>query len=350
MSCTDPAVGNHHEERHTKKQKKEDKEEQEDKKESKTENVILVTGGTGLVGRALMEVVEADPQKNEKWIFLKSSDGDLRDKDQTSAIFDKYKPTHVIHLAAFVGGLFRNMKYPVEFWRYNVAMNENVLFCSHQHKVKKLVSCLSTCIFPDKTSYPIDETMIHNGPPHHSNEAYAYAKRMIDVQNRAYHGQYGSKFTSVIPTNIYGSHDNYHLEDSHVIPGLIHKFYLAKQKGEDMTVWGSGKPLRQFIYSVDLAKLFIWVLRHYDSPDPIILSVDESAEVTIKQVVEYIAEAFEFKGKINFDTSKSDGQHKKTASNTKLRKFLPDFQFTPIKEGIKASVKWFEENFDKVRK
>merc|ERR1712137_379559 len=122
--------------------------------------------------------------------------------------------------------------------------------------------------------------MVHNGPPHTSNEGYSYAKRMIDVQNRIYHRQYGCKFTSVIPTNIYGPHDNFNLEDSHVIPGLIHKCYLAKKNNTPLTVWGTGSPLRQFIYSEDLAKLFVWVLREYDSVDPIILSVDESAEVS----------------------------------------------------------------------
>lgn len=138
--------------------------------------------------------------------------------------------------------------------------------------VKKLVSCLSTCIFPDKTTFPIDETMIHDGPPHFSNEGYAYAKRMVDVQNRMYNSQHGCNFTAVIPTNIFGKHDNFHLDDSHVIPGLLHRGYLCKQKGEDFTIWGTGKPLRQFIFSTDLARLMIWTLREYEESDPIILS------------------------------------------------------------------------------
>lgn len=114
--------------------------------------------------------------------------------------------------------------------------------------------------------------MIHNGPPHFSNEGYAYAKRMVDVQNRMYKAQHGCNFTAVIPTNIFGKHDNFHLDDSHVIPGLIHRGYLCKQKGEPFTIWGSGKPLRQFIFSTDLAKLMIWTMREYEEADPIILS------------------------------------------------------------------------------
>merc|ERR1712157_234386 len=144
-----------------------------------------------------------------------------------------------------VGGLYGNMRANLEFFRINMAINDNVLSLAKEFKVEKVVSCLSTCIFPDKTSYPIDETMVHNGPPHSSNEGYAYAKRMIDVLNRCYNEEYGCKFTSVIPTNIYGKHDNFSIEDGHVIPGLIHKAYLAKKNNTDLTIWGTGKPLRQ---------------------------------------------------------------------------------------------------------
>ena len=216
--------------------------------------------------------------------------------------------------------------------------------------MQKLVSCLSTCIFPDKTSYPIDESMIHNGPPHFSNEAYAYAKRMIDVQNRIYHAQYGCQFTSVIPTNIYGPHDNYHLQESHVIPGLIHKLYLAKRDNTPFTAMGSGRPLRQFIYSRDLARLFIWVLRSYHDPSPIILSVDEKDEVTIKDVVNTIVKAMDYQGEVRWDASGADGQYKKTASNAKLRSLHPGFQFTSFEQGVKESVDWFVNNYDTARK
>mmetsp|Transcript_15372 Transcript_15372/g.30219 ORF Transcript_15372/g.30219 Transcript_15372/m.30219 type:complete len:323 (+) Transcript_15372:26-994(+) len=312
--------------------------------------VVMVTGASGLVGKAIQQCVTEEQNSAEEWVFLSSKDGDLRDFNQTRALFEKYRPTHVIHLAAMVGGLFKNMRYPVEFWNDNVHMNNNIMQLSREFKVKKLVSCLSTCVFPDKTTFPIDETMIHNGPPHASNEAYAYAKRMIDVTNRAYNKEYGCNFTSVIPTNIYGPHDNWHLEDSHVIPGLIHKFYLAKQNGSDMTVMGSGTPLRQFIYSKDLALLFIWVLRHYHSPEPIILSVDEEDEVTIAEVARTIADAIGFSGELRFDTSKADGQHKKTASNRKLRSLYPDFQFTPFQQGVKAAVDWFVANYETCRK
>ncbi|EGG15288.1 GDP-L-fucose synthetase [Cavenderia fasciculata] len=314
--------------------------------------VVLVTGGGGLVGKGIEQYVKENNRPNEQWVFLRSSDGDIRSKEQTTAIFTKYKPTHVIHLAARVGGLFSNMRHKVEFFRENIAINDNILSCCKEFNVIKCVSCLSTCIFPDKTTYPIDETMVHNGPPHPSNEGYAYAKRMLDVLGRAYNEEYGSscRFTTVIPTNIYGPHDNYHIADSHVIPGLIHKTYLAMKNNTDLTIMGTGKPLRQFIYSLDLAKLFVWVLDNYDELDPIILSVDDQDEVSITDVVTMITEAMGFKGKIIYDTSKADGQYKKTASNKKLRSLYPNLSFTPMKDAIKVSSQWFINNFEVARK
>jgi len=312
--------------------------------------VILVTGGSGLVGKGIQTVVEADPKDDEKWIFLSSKDGNLLSETETEAIFEKYKPTHVIHLAALVGGLFANMSANCDFFRNNMKMNDNILSSSHKHKVEKVVSCLSTCIFPDKTSYPIDETMVHNGPPHNSNFGYSYAKRMIDVQNRAYHEQHGCQFTSIIPCNVFGPHDNFNIQQGHVIPGLINKAYQAKKNGTPFEIWGTGAPLRQFIYSLDLAKLTVWVLREYQEIDPIILATDEADEVSIKDVAMMVVEASDFKGEVKFLTDKADGQFKKTASNSKLRKYLPEFKFVPTKQAIQETVEWFEKNYDTARK
>ena len=130
----------------------------------------------------------------------------------------------MIHLAALVGGLFANMSANCDFFRNNMKMNDNILSSSHKHKVEKVVSCLSTCIFPDKTSYPIDETMVHNGPPHNSNFGYSYAKRMIDVQNRAYHEQHGCQFTSIIPCNVFGPHDNFNIQQGRVATKIFEDF------------------------------------------------------------------------------------------------------------------------------
>jgi GDP-L-fucose synthase len=314
--------------------------------------VVLVTGGSGLVGQGIKAYVESEEghKKDETWIYLSSKEGDLRSRKDTEAIFEKYQPTHVIHLAAKVGGLFANMAQKVEFFRENILINDNIMECSRIYKVQKLVSMLSTCIFPDKTSYPIDETMLHDGPPHPSNEGYAYAKRLIDTMNRAYAEEYNCNFTSIIPTNIYGPHDNFSIQNGHVIPGLIHKCYLAKQNDTPFEIWGSGTPLRQFIYSLDLAELTVWVMRDYHDPTPITLSVDEAAEVSIRDVALAVAKAMKFEGEVKFDTTKADGQFKKTASNVKLRKYRPDYNFTSMEDGIQKAVDWFVANYETARK
>ena len=209
--------------------------------------VVLVTGGTGLVGKAIESVVESNKEEFESYsfVFISSKDADLSDLSQTRSLFERVRPRYVIHLAALVGGLFKNLRNNLDFLRVNLAINDNVLKMSHEFEVKKCISCLSTCIFPDKTSYPIDESMIHLGPPHDSNFGYSYAKRMIDILNKGYDNYYkyhkdpnrstDTIFTSIIPTNVFGPNDNFNLEDGHVVPGLIHKAYTAvtdaKQKG-----------------------------------------------------------------------------------------------------------------------
>jgi len=310
--------------------------------------VIMVTGGTGLVGRGIQAAVEMDKRDDEEWIFLSSKDGNLLNEADTISLFDRHKPTHVIHLAAQAQGLTQYGDRNCDFFCNNMRMNYNILECAHKASVKKLVSCLSTSIFPDDTTYPIDETMVHLGPPHSSNFGYSYAKRMIDVMNQAYNQQYGDMFTGVVPCNTYGPHDNFNLQDSHVMAGLINKAHQAKTNGTPFEIWGTGKPLRQFIYSLDLAKLLIWVMRDYQEIDPIFLVSDD--EVSIKDVAYMILEAIDFHGEVKFLTDKSDGQFKKTASNAKLRKYLPGFKFTPIKHAIKETVDWYCQNYQTARR
>jgi len=308
-----------------------------------------VTGGSGLVGNGIQTIIGNDKREDEEWIYLSSKDANLLSREETFAAFDKYKPTHVVHLAALVGGLYAHIGNNCDFFRKNMEMNDNILQASQKNNVKKLVSCLSTCIFPDKTTYPIDETMVHDGPPHASNFGYGYAKRMMDVQNRAYNEEHGCMFTSVIPCNIFGPHDNFNLEKSHVIPGLIHKAYEAKKNQTAFEIWGTGIAVRQFIYSLDLARLTIWAMREYKEIDPIIFAPDESDEVSIRDVSVMILEAIDFVGEVKFLTDRPDGQLKKTASNAKLRSYLPEFKFTPTRQAIEETVKWYNENHDTAR-
>eukprot|EP01080_Neovahlkampfia_damariscottae_P004486 gene4486-7867_t len=320
------------------------------------DDVIMVTGGTGLYGKAIQTVIEK-LKITGKWIFLSSKDGDLRIFEETKALFEKHKPTYVIHLAAFVGGLFRNMNYKVDFWINNVNMNNAILQLSHEYKVKKVVSCLSTCVFPDKIEkYPFDESVLSNGPPHFSNDAYAYSKRMLFHLGNWYMeqdkslNQKGTLYTSVIPTNLYGPNDNYHLKDGHVLPALMHKCYNSQKDDTDFVVFGSGKPLRQFLYSIDAAELMLWALCNYEDTEPVMFTVSPEEETSIGEVAKLIKDAFKLKQNMVFDTSKADGQFKKTATNAKLMKLFPDFKFTPMDIAIQESVDWFLNNYETARK
>ena len=308
---------------------------------------ILVTGGTGLVGNGIKSVSK-DYFEKYNFIYISSKDFNLKCYEETKAMFEKYRPNFVIHLAACVGGLYKNMNNKVEMLEKNLMINYNVVKCSHDYKVEKLISCLSTCIFPDKVTYPIDESFLHNGPPHHSNDSYAYAKRMLEIHSKAYRENYGDNFITVSPTNVYGPHDNFNLEDAHVLPALIHKCYLAKEANEDFIIRGTGSPLRQFIFSDDLAKLIMIILENHND-DNLILSPPESDELSIKDLATIIAKEFNYEEKIKFDSSYSDGQYKKTVSVNKLLNVIGDFQYTKIEDGIKKSVRWFIENKDNIK-
>ena len=192
--------------------------------------------------------------------------------------------------------------------------------------------------------------MLHNGPPHFSNDSYAYAKRLLETHCKAYQEQYGDNFICVIPTNIYGPYDNFNLENSHVIPALIHKCYLAKQESIPFIIAGSGKPLRQFIYSEDLAKLILWILENYNDKESIILSVSENEEISIADIGKIIANKFGYLDHIVFDQSKPDGQYKKTANNSKLIRLINNFEFIQIENGINKTIDWFIKNYDIARK
>ena len=298
---------------------------------------VLVTGGYGMVGSA-----------TESQIKLSRETCDLTNPKQTEKLFQLIKPDGVIHCAGKVGGIGGNSNYKGEYFYDNLMINTNVIEAARKAGVKNLVAFLSTCVFPDKVKYPLTVDQIQLGEPHESNYPYAYAKRMADVQIRAYREQYGINYTSIIPSNIYGTNDNFSLEHGHVMPMLIHKLYLAKQNKTDFTVWGSGKPLREFIYSKDIAKIAEWALFNYEGTDPLIVSGDE--EISIKDLVGLLVDEFKFKGKVIFDKTKPDGQLRKPSDNSKIKELMPDFEYTPFEQGIKETVNWFIENYDEARK
>ena len=298
---------------------------------------VLITGGGGMVGSAM-----------ESPIKLTRNYCDLLNRKQTNRFFSAVKPDGVIHCAGKVGGIGGNSNYKGQYFYENILINTNVIEAARQAGVQNLVSFLSTCVFPDKVSYPLTVDQVHQGDPHDSNYPYAYAKRMADIQIRAYREQYNINYTSIIPSNIYGPNDNFSLEHGHVMPMLIHKLYLAKKNKTDFIVWGSGKPLREFIYSKDIAKIAEWVLFNYKGTDPLIVSGDE--EISIKDLVGILVDEFKFKGKVKFDKTKPDGQLRKPSDNSAIKKLIPDFEYTPFEKGIKETVSWFIENYESARK
>jgi len=312
---------------------------------------ILVTGGHGLVGRAIENLRKGDYY----FIFLNSKMCDLTNYTETLKFFQELKPDIIIHLAACVGGLFKNMSQRVQMFEENILMNTHVIKIAHLIGVQDLIACLSTCIFPESDF--LNESMLHDGPPHPSNEGYAYAKRMLEVHCRVYRDQFGRNYNCIIPTNVYGPHDNFNLEDSHVIPALIHKCYLAIKNNIPFEIKGSGKPLRQFIYSMDLAKI-IFILLEKNIKGCVILSPTQ--EYSIKTVAEMIKLSFEKAKLLNINCNSqveclinnkySDGIYRKTADNSKLNSILPNFEFTSLKDGIDQSVNWFIQNYETLRK
>lgn len=302
-------------------------------------NKILVTGGYGLVGSEF---------KSDEYYRLSSKETDLRIGKDVDLLLSENKFDGVIHCAGKVGGIAANMNYKGEYFYENVMINTNIIESSRKNNIKNLVAFLSTCVFPDQVEYPLTENKIHLGPPHFSNDAYAYAKRMADIQIRAYKEQYDLNYKSVIPSNIYGPNDNYSITNGHVLPSLIHKCYLARENKTPLTIWGSGKPLREFIFSKDIKKLTEWVLYNYNENEPIILSTSE--EISIGEVVDMIVEIMNFKGDIIFDSSKPDGQFRKPSDNSKIKNYLPNFKFTSIYEGLKETIEYFEKKYTIIRK
>jgi GDP-L-fucose synthase len=227
----------------------------------------------------------------------------------------------------------------------------------HKYGVKRGVFCLSSCIYPALPSkFPMDETQIHEGPPHPSNEGYAYAKRMLELQCRQYNKAYNTEYICVVPVNLYGEYDNFSLKDGHVIPALMHRFHntLVKNKlnntNEKHIAYGTGKPLRQFLYAGDFATLICVILLDKTSTSTLPISCCGD-ELSIKSMIYILADAMDIdENDIVFDASMADGCMKKTVSNTKLLSRYPGFKFTSLQNGLKKTYEWFKENYDDIRK
>ena len=219
-------------------------------------------------------------ESEHTFIRVGSADYNLMLGSEADRMLAENNPDAIIHLAAKVGGVKANMDYLGDFFYENVLINTHVLESAHQHGVSKVVSLLSTCVYPNQVNYPLTPDQVHNGPPHNSNYAYAHAKRMLDVQSRAYRDQYGCNFITAIPNNLFGENDNFDLDNSHVLPAMIRKMYEATLYNRDVVLWGDGTPLREFTYSADLARALLLLVEGYDGRDPI--NVGNTVEISIK--------------------------------------------------------------------
>lgn len=303
---------------------------------------LLVTGANGLIGSAIRR---ANPPSTT---YLGRNDLDLTDFAATKKVFMEIKPDCIIHAAAVVGGISANKSHPGSLLRDNAMININTMEAARLAGVSKMVSFLSTCAFPDKAAYPLNEKNFHDGPPYDGTFGYAYAKRTLEAQTRAYRKEWGVNYVTVIGTNFYGPGDNFSLTEGHALASLIHKCYLAKINKTDIEVWGSGKPLREFLFADDVARLALWAVEQYNEDTPLIFT--SGIEESIKQVVENIVEKMGFENKVIFDTTKPDGQSRRPSDASRLKMLLPNFKFTPLADGIGQTVKWFLEQYPDVRK
>ena len=297
--------------------------------------MILVTGGSGLVGKHLEEIM---PDA----IYLSSQHVNLRETGPTEYIIKRYNPDVVIHLAARVGGITDNIAHPVEYLEDNILINTNVLRACHAADVDRVISILSTCIYPDKVDkYPMSENQLFDGPPPPDNFAYAMSKRSSAALVDAYVQQYGKKWCYLIPCNLYGEHDKYEEHHSHFVSALIKKIYEAT---DTIEIWGTGKPLRQFMHAEDLARVIKYmidnnIVDNFNVAPDYVHSIEEITKIGMESCGKGDLE-------ITYDGTKPDGQYRKDVDSSKLLSVLNDFEFTSLEEGIRRVYDNFSERYN----
>ena len=300
---------------------------------------ILVAGGSGLVGSAIVRELKG---LNKDVIGISSKDVDLLDRNKTFEFINNLKPTTIIDSAAKVGGIGGNNSYPVEFLSQNLQIQSNLMDAAHAAKVSKFVFLGSSCIYPRDCAQPIKEEYLLTGELEQTNSAYAVAKIAGIELIKSYRKEYGYKWISVMPTNMYGPNDNFDLENGHVLPVLIRKFIEAKQSGSgEVILWGSGSPLREFLHVDDLAKAVVLCMDKYDDSKQI--NIGSGQEVSIKDLADKISKAVGFSGEIIWDSSKPDGTMRKVLDSSKIAK-LGWKPLISLDQGIASTVEWYLQN------
>jgi GDP-L-fucose synthase len=306
---------------------------------------IYLAGHTGLVGSAILRELQREGYHNV--VYRTHRELDLRNQREVESFFEKEKPEYVFMAAAKVGGILANSTFPAEFIYDNLAMQVNVIHSSKQHDVRKLLFLGSSCIYPRDCPQPMREEYLLTGLLESSNEPYAIAKIAGVKMCQAYNRQYGTNFISVMPTNLYGPGDNFDLETSHVMPALIRKFHEARvamqnvPKPASVTVWGSGKPRREFLYADDLARACLFLMQEYDKGD--IINIGVGKDISIRELAELIKDIVGFDGQIVFNTSNPDGTPRKLLDVSRINSLGWEPQVS-LREGIEKTYEWYRES------
>jgi GDP-L-fucose synthase len=306
---------------------------------------ILVTGANGFVGRNLVALLRArglDP------ITPTRKDYDLLEQAQVRRMFADIKPTLVLHLAGLIGGIGANRERPADFNYQNLIMGTMMLHEAWRAGTAKYLTLMGGCSYPGKAPSPIKETELFNGYPQIESAPYSLAKAMSAVQAEAYRRQHGFDAVVLVPGNLYGPHDNFDLQNSHVIPALIRKYLTAKEtNAPEVTAWGSGKPVRDFVYVSDVCEAILLAAEKYSAAD--IINLSSGVPVTIKELTETIAELTGYPGRVVWDTSKPDGQMIKGFDVTRMKQILGFECRTTLRDGLRKTIDWFLANRDTAR-
>lgn len=306
---------------------------------------IYVAGHRGLVGSAIVRNLKSKGYNNI--VGRTHKELELTDQQAVRAFFEEERPDVVVLAAAKVGGINANNTTPAEFIYDNMQVQCNVIHCCHQYGVKKLLFLGSTCIYPKMAPQPIPEDALLTGPLETTNEAYAVAKIAGMEMCKFYKRQYGDDFISCMPTNLYGPHDNYDLSGSHVLPAMIRKFHEAKlNHAPSVELWGTGTPLREFLYVDDMADACVFLLENYNGEQHV--NIGTGKEITIKELAEMVKKTVGFEGEIIWNDSMPDGTPRKLTDVTKLHS-LGWRHKVELEEGIRMAYDWFKENVDHAR-
>lgn len=302
---------------------------------------IYVAGHRGLVGGAICRQLEEQGFTN--LVVRTSAELDLRDQQQVNAFFEQERPEYVFLAAAKVGGIYANNTYPAEFIRDNLLIQTNVIDAAYKHEAAKLLFLGSSCIYPKFAPQPMTEDCLLTGSLEPTNEWYAIAKIAGIKMCQAYRKQYGFDAISAMPTNLYGQGDNFHPQNSHVLPAILQRFHNAKhEQAESVTVWGTGSPLREFLHVDDMARACIFLMEEYSGHDHV--NVGSGKEISILQLAELVAECVGYKGAIVTDPSKPDGTPRKLMDSRKLfdMGWQPDLE---LRVGITQTYQWYLDNY-----